>query len=147
MSSNMSRRKFLKAATVVTACGIFSYSGGWWFFKVRNHDSTDFISAVLWKKLSWLQLEEEGVNAFAHDYNFQRLTSWAGMVVPLYEYVDVFELTPLAGEFQEIEDKIVLLYLLSTDFFLNDADESKVVKYLGYYDPYSTDFINPLARF
>jgi len=147
MPGKISRRRFLLGGGAAAASAIFLYSGGWWFFKVRNQDSTDFIAAILHKKLSWLQLEEDGVQMFAKDFGYQEITSWAGMAGPLYRYFDFFELTPRAEYIDSLEDRVVLEYLLSTDFFLNDADESRPVRYLGYYDPYRPDFRNPLARF
>ncbi|HEX2341287.1 MAG TPA: hypothetical protein VHI98_12485 [Vicinamibacterales bacterium] len=38
-------------------------------------------------------------------------------------------------------------YLLSTDFFRHGGDESRRVRYVGYYDPAVTPCNNPLARF
>jgi len=38
-------------------------------------------------------------------------------------------------------------YLLSTDFFRHRADESQVVRYVGFYDPDNTPCGNPLAEF
>ena len=37
-------------------------------------------------------------------------------------------------------------FLMSTDFFQNDADESRYVRYVAYYDPYVTPCYNPLVR-
>jgi len=38
-------------------------------------------------------------------------------------------------------------FLLSTDFFRFNADEARVVSYVGFYDPTVTPSNNPLARF
>jgi hypothetical protein len=38
-------------------------------------------------------------------------------------------------------------YLLSTDFFRHGADESRTVRYVGFYDPDNTPCGNPLAEF
>jgi len=38
-------------------------------------------------------------------------------------------------------------YLLSTDFFRHRADESQIVRYVGFYDPDNTPCGNPLAEF
>jgi|SRR5919197_2481937 hypothetical protein len=38
-------------------------------------------------------------------------------------------------------------FLLSTDFFRNGADESRLIRYVGFYDPAVTACNNPLARF
>lgn len=44
-------------------------------------------------------------------------------------------------------DPVQAQFLLSTDFFRFDADEARVVAYVGYYDPTTTPSNNPLARF
>jgi hypothetical protein len=44
-------------------------------------------------------------------------------------------------------DRVQAQFLLSTDFFRFDADESRVVAYVGFYDPILTPSNNPLARF
>jgi hypothetical protein len=38
-------------------------------------------------------------------------------------------------------------FLLSTDFFMHGADEARLLKYVGYYDPNMVVCNNPLARF
>ena len=38
-------------------------------------------------------------------------------------------------------------YLMSTDFFHHGADEARLVRYVGFYDPDLTTCNNPLARF
>jgi hypothetical protein len=44
-------------------------------------------------------------------------------------------------------DRIKAQFLLSTDFFRFDADETRVISYVGFYDPAVTPCNNPLARF
>jgi hypothetical protein len=36
-------------------------------------------------------------------------------------------------------------YLLSTDFFRNKMDESRIVKYIGFYNPYQMPCTNPFS--
>jgi hypothetical protein len=44
-------------------------------------------------------------------------------------------------------DEVQTQFLLSTDFFRFDADETRLISYVGYYDPSVTPCNNPLARF
>jgi hypothetical protein len=44
-------------------------------------------------------------------------------------------------------DQVQAQFLLSTDFFRFDADETRLISYVGYYDPAVTPCNNPLARF
>jgi hypothetical protein len=43
------------------------------------------------------------------------------------------------------EDRVVTQYLMSSDFFKNGADETRTVRYAGYYDPMIACG-NPFAR-
>ena len=43
-------------------------------------------------------------------------------------------------------DAVRAQFLLSTDFFRFDGDESRRITYVGYYDPAVTPCNNPLAR-
>ena len=44
------------------------------------------------------------------------------------------------------EERVVSAFLLSSDFFVNGADTSRIVRYLGFYDPLKA-CSNPFARF
>jgi len=44
-------------------------------------------------------------------------------------------------------DQVQAQFLLSTDFFRFDADETRVIAYVGFYEPTITPSNNPLARF
>jgi hypothetical protein len=48
---------------------------------------------------------------------------------------------------QPLSSDFCTRYLMSTDFFRHDADESRLVRYVGFYDPDRTACNNPLARF
>jgi hypothetical protein len=43
------------------------------------------------------------------------------------------------------EERVTTLFLLSSDFFVNGADISRPVSYVGYYDP-ARACGNPFAR-
>ncbi len=145
----LSRRNFL-----FTAAGslVSLYVGGWWIFKVRENDATDFIMAALKSRLDFLNLDEAGVKQFAIDYqnamdqSFRDNASWAGMLGFAYQYVNVFKITPLSERIRVIEEDIELLFLMSSDFFIFDADESRTVHYLGLYGPYLRPCSNPLVK-
>lgn len=137
-----------------TAAGSFVslYVGGWWIFKVREDDATDFITAALKSRLDFLNLDEAGVKQFAIDYQdakdetWRDTASWAGMTGFAYQYVNIYKITPLYGRIQAMEEDIELLFLMSSDFFIFDADESRTVNYLGIYSPYLRPCSNPLVK-
>ena len=148
MTRNIGRRTFILSAV---ASAFSLYVGGWWAFKVRKNDATDIILAILHKRLGYLRLDESGLVRFAHDYQGRipekgaYLASWAGLLRPIYALFNPFELTPKAESFRQFEDHILTQFLLSSDFFQHNADETRIVRYLGYYDPYERLCENPFA--
>ncbi len=91
-------------------------------------------------ELHYLRLEEGSVEKYIADYfkNAQNdlisKLKWKAMYymrIKPEQSVTFFEL--------------VKYYLLSTDFFINRADESKEVKYLGLYSPYKSPVPNPFS--
>jgi hypothetical protein len=47
--------------------------------------------------------------------------------------------------FESVLAQVAGMFLLSTDFFLNGADESRPVRYVRFYNPYKSPCWNPLA--
>lgn len=146
----VSRRKFLFASVSAT---VSLYVSGWWFFKVRKSDATDIIIQVLKNNLSYLKLNDEDLVTFAESLqqnipgSIRQQISWAGIMRPIYSHVDIFRLNPLTrSTFPEFEEFVVSKFLLSTDFFINNADEKREISYLGFY-PYERPCSNPFARF
>jgi hypothetical protein len=76
--------------------------------------------------LSYLDLDPDGVDAFEADYERHR--------------------GPLPDRESWSED-VQIRFLLSTDFFRFDADMSRRISYVGFYEPSITPCNNPLARF
>ena len=75
---------------------------------------------------SYLTLDEAGVEQFFADY--ARLQGALSSRRPL-------------------SSDVYTRYLMSTDFFRHGADESRTVRYVGFYDPDNTPCGNPLAEF
>jgi hypothetical protein len=147
--TKISRRKFL-LATVPAAVSL--YISGWWFFKVRNSDATDIVIQILKNNLSYLKLKDEDLATFAESLqqtltgNIRQQISWAGIMRPIYSQVNIFSLSSLTrSTFAEFEEYVISKFLLSTDFFINNADENRNITYLGFY-PYERPCSNPFAR-
>jgi hypothetical protein len=110
------------------------------------------IVAMLKRRLDFLKLDERGVQTFATDkvdaiFN-KKIPSWNrlryhfGAELPAYSrYYRADGLSRKAS----FEEGVVQLYLLSSSFFINGCDESRVVEYVGYYDP-THPCQNPFAR-
>jgi hypothetical protein len=74
----------------------------------------------------YLNLDGEGVRAFFTDYERYRS--------------NFRHRSPLLPD-------VYTTYLMSTDFFQRGGDESRLVRYVLFYDPELTPCYNPLARF
>lgn len=107
------------------------------------------IEMVISKRLNYLKLDTLGLRKFAADMAARKQVSSARLrVVPalgkLYEHFpDTHNF--ILDAVHNGEERIVSLFLLSTDFFINGKDETRVVNYLGIYDPLRPCG-NPFAR-
>jgi hypothetical protein len=139
----MRRRTFLVAgaATVSTLAA-------WEFF---GADTAHVIRMMVVKRLDYLTLDPDGVQRFAQDMATLHVISTPriqtlSLIKPAYSQ---FALSSGHSRFAYIlrhgEDRIVSTYLISSDFFINAADESRVVKYLGMPSPLRACG-NPFAR-
>ncbi|GAC1629521.1 MAG: hypothetical protein NVS9B10_20790 [Nevskia sp.] len=107
------------------------------------------VAAVVRRKLDYLQLDAAGVDRFAKDFVARaiaaptklRALSAVGLIELPIEKLGIHFATLRHGE-----ERILTYYLLSSDFFLNNADESRTVQYLGFYDPYRGACLNPFPR-
>ena len=140
------RRQFL-AAFIAGLTGLVT----WRFIGSSDENA---IIAVLQKRLDYLQLDDNGLHAFARDLvarkvmssNKLRMLDVAG---PVYAQLTVTSYgNALTRAVRHGEERIVTLYLLSSDFFLTGADETRIVRYQGYYDPIRNlhPISNPFAR-
>jgi hypothetical protein len=132
----ISRRRLLVGGVgVVGAVGL----AGWGVGRVGLRAE---IVALLKRRLDYLKLDEKGLKTFATDkvdaiFNkkiptWNRLRYHFGAQLPSYaRYYRSDGLSRTAS----FEEGVVQLYLLSSSFFINGADESKLVEYVGYYDP------------
>lgn len=110
----------------------------------------DAVKTIIYKRLDYLTLDGAGVSQFAADYISAMNISSAklrliGAFAPIYR-----RLSSAPGHFlyratRYGEERVVTRYLLSSDFFASGADESRVVQYLGFYDPLRACG-NPFAR-
>lgn len=146
----LSRRRFLLAVVPASAS---LYVGGWWFFNVRKGESSQIIISILKKRLHYLNISDQTLEAFASDIQtslpsgYRHTLSWAGMLEPAYSCVDIFHVTSRTKRiFEEVEEYIISKFLLSSDFFYNNAREDREVQYIGLYQ-YASFCSNPFARF
>jgi hypothetical protein len=139
----MKRRHLLIGAGAVAAIG---YTG--WRFGTANGERA--LTRVIYKKLGYLKLDDAGVRQFAHDQVKLQTISAARLriidaVGPVYSMLSFQGRLGLEDTLRHGEDRIVTQYLMSTDFFRNGADQTRVVRYLEFYDP-MVACGNPFAR-
>ena len=129
----ISRRRWFAAA----ASGVAALAG----LRYMTSDEEDGIVEVLRKRLDYLMLDEPGVRAFAADLTAHDNNNLRHSKLRLIDAAEpVYTRLPrspnaLTHRLEHGESRVVSLYLLSSDFFLNGADETQPVKYRGYYDP------------
>jgi hypothetical protein len=145
----LGRRKFLLgglAVVVVAGVGVVA---------VGPAAARAKVAAIVRRRLSFLKLDEAGLQAFAYDQVSDLLAKRPTWNRWKYHFLSAFSKSFMNGRWntstdrrtrsERLADNLSSLYLLSSDFFLNHADESRVVKYVSLYDP-MRPCGNPFAR-
>ncbi|MDH4043250.1 MAG: hypothetical protein OEY20_13970 [Gemmatimonadota bacterium] len=121
---------------------------GWWGV---GREWSASIRSLVARRLYFLDLDPAGLDAFARDamadpqLPFPKHMHVRRWFFSLYSRVPVrlFPLLPARDRLAGLEARVVQKYLLSTDFFLQGADESVTVRYRAYFDPYRRPCVNP----
>jgi hypothetical protein len=129
MKARLTRRRFLLGAVGAFAGGLI----GWVSF---DDETEDQVVSVLRRDLYYLEIEAGAVEAFAADFRA------VNGIAPNGGRQDLLE---ALGQ-NEIDEAIVIMFLLSSDFFRNGAGETRTVRYLAYYDPHKSACGNPFAE-
>jgi hypothetical protein len=143
----MKRRKFLFAGL-----GVIAVVGAGGIVLGPMAAESEIVSHVR-QRLSFLKLDEAGLKAFAKDQVAVLLAKRPTWNRWKYHFMSVFSKSFTRYEHsndtrnrrQRMEDNIASTYLLSSDFFINGADQSQVVQYVAFYDPLR-GCGNPFAR-
>jgi hypothetical protein len=138
----------MKRREVLLTLGALATGGGLVSASLMVHTEAAAVAAVLYKRLSYLTLDRDGVQKFAHEYVSRGLTSTRKLRTLsasrwLYEQTPQSLLDSLAPGVAFGEERIVSAFLLSSDFF-PDRDERRVTQYVGFYDGRLR--ANPFAR-
>ncbi len=130
-----SRRQFL----VTVAAGI----AGLTTWRYIQSSDVNAIVTVLRKRLDYLKLDPEGLTIFANELVKRQVVSSGklrllDMAGPIYTQLSShLEKNQVIQNLKHGEERIASLYLLSSDFFLNGADQNKLVHYVEFYDPFN----------
>ena len=143
----MTRRGFLiggLVAVAVAGLGIVAFG--------RSAAQTHIANEVR-RRLSFLKLDEAGLQQFAHDQVSVLLAKRPTWNRLKYHFLNVFtksfskydRSSDTRTRSQRTTDAFASTYLLSSDFFRNGADVSQTVLYVSFYDP-MVPCGNPFAR-
>ncbi len=112
------------------------------------------IASAVRRRLGMLKLDEAGLHTFAKDRIAGLLAKRPTWYRWKYHFRSLFAKSAAAGygfsddkrsRIERLEDALATVYLLSSDFFWNGADENRTVKYVALYDPVRPCG-NPFAR-
>lgn len=130
----MNRRKFIIIAGVTTGSLVIPTS----YFLV-NGTIQKYAALLIKDELSYLKLEEGSVEKYVNDYFSYSNDIFFKMKLKSMYYLNI------TWKNSNLIKELIKTYLLSSDFFINKMDESKVVRYLGLYSPYKSPVPNPFA--
>ena len=142
----ISRRTFLLTALVG---GVSICVGSIWFVGSRRGGVAELIASVVRKKLHFLQIDENGLQQFAQDFGelaeatYGDGLNWLTWFRPLYEYTNLLTSVDMVDVPAE---QIAGLFMMSSDFFREGSDETRVIEYVRLYDPYSRVCANPFPN-
>jgi hypothetical protein len=92
-------------------------------------------------RFHYLNLDKKGVEQFVEEY----ITIESAHSKQLDFRLRSAHLLGLKAHQSYTVNNLTELYLFSTDFFRNKMDESKVVKYVAYYNPFKIPCANPFS--
>lgn len=113
------------------------------------------VVSLVRKRLNFLKLDEAGLHQFAQDQVASLLAKRPTWNRWKYHFLVIFtkQFNQYGGysndkrtRTEHLADNLSTLYLLSSDFFANGADESRTIEYTGLYDslvPCSSPFARP----
>lgn len=140
------RRGFLFGGLAIVAAGL-----GIWGLEIEGEHE---IAASVRRKLSFLHLDEAGLKEFAKAQVAALAAKRPTWYRWKYHFHQLFA-RPAGAQWgissdtrsrrDRLEDYFAISYLLSSDFFTNGADESRLVKYVVLYDQ-TRPCGNPFAR-
>ncbi|MFD3000915.1 hypothetical protein ACFS7Z_11120 [Pontibacter toksunensis] len=138
----MLRRNFLKL-TGLGAVMVAAPTAG--FASISIKDAA--VGAII-NEFDYLVLDRKGVEDFVND--FLPYYYWNGQLKHSLVIRTLYVLKCKSDRAVSVFNTTLLrtlaeTYLLSTDFFTNNMDETKVIKYTGIYSPYSKPCANPFS--
>lgn len=111
------------------------------------------ITSGIRRRLPFLRFDEDGLHSFAKDYIRSMLKKRPSWYRWKYHFHSLFTKatarwgmsTDTRSRRARLEDFFATMYLLSSDFFVTGADQSRIIRYVNLYDPMRACG-NPFAR-
>jgi hypothetical protein len=129
----MKRRKFLAIA------GLGGVVAALVSFKFITHPFESVAKGIIKGELDYLKLDEAGLDSFISDYTKLKDRNYK-LMMKGYSLFGVN--SARSGKVHQL----VSAYLLSSDFFQNKMDETRVINYVGLYDPYTRPCSHPFSH-
>lgn len=129
----MNRRKFLSWAGVGAA--IIALPS----FKFLSTSFEEAAMSLIENELNFLSLDKDGLRKFVQDYAKNKNKSFK-LSVRSYSLLGINP--KQSGKVNQI----ISTYLLSTDFFMNQMDEKRTIRYVALYNPYTRPCANPFSH-
>lgn len=131
----MNRRKFIALAGVGSGLLIFPS-----VLYLSSPSLRKYAGELIKEELHYLKLAPGGVEQYIEDY----FNASANNMLTNLKWKSYYYLGIKAENSNQIFE-LVKYYLLSTDFFIHRMDESRIVHYLGLYNPYKSPVPNPYS--
>lgn len=131
----MERRKFITLTGVGVGLCIIPAS-----LYIISSDLKKYAALILKRELFYLKLEPKGFSTYIEDY-FKAISN---DTVTTLKWKILYCTKSNWEKSDSIRD-LIKYYLLSSDFFINKTDESKVVHYLGLFNSYKSPVPNPYS--
>lgn len=96
---------------------------------------------ILLNEFKFLKIDEKGVENFVEDF-FSKYS----YDLTYHMKIKYYSILGITSERSNLIHDLANKYLLSTDFFRNRMDESKLVRYTGLYNPYQMPCSNPFSN-
>ncbi len=147
----MNRRRFLtvSAALSVSLLLLFTGSGSWNYLDNR---ANVFLVSLIEEKLHYLKLDPEGLKHYCAEFLTHKSDSLmikaglAGVYLHWTNDLEIVKQRVGTDKIDALVDELALNFLLSSDFFINECDEQRMVHFLNLYRPDSAACRHPFAR-
>lgn len=141
----VSRRKFIFISTLSAAVILLNYI---MFFKHFEK----IVKKIILTDTKDLSIPSSVYEDFFRDAKQQNLfnkyfpSSHQKLIIAHFYYDRFLPFIPFAHSYKLYRSKIIGLFLLSTDYFINKMDLKKEVKYNNLYNPYKNYCSNPFSN-